>query len=123
MAVAATKQYGRTDQVAPSNPPGSDIIQSLYRQFNITTAFSSSNTLDIGYLPKGAVCIGGYFAAVDLDTGTETLDIDIGIAANGVDSADPDFFANSGVLSGDAIATDLPLTNAANLRLFTGRSR
>jgi hypothetical protein len=92
----------------------------MYCQLDITTAFAGTNTADLGYLPKGAVPIGGYFSAVDLDTGTETLDIDIGIADNGVDGADPDFFANSGVLSGDAIATDLPLTNAANLRLFTG---
>lgn len=70
-------------------------------------------------LPKGAVPLGGYFAATDIDTGTETLDIDLGYAANGVDAADPDYFSNSGVLSGDAIATDLPLTNAANLRLIT----
>lgn len=54
-------------------------------------------------LPRGAVVVGGYLSGTDIDTGTETFDMDLGIAANGVDAADPDYFVNSGVLSGDAI--------------------
>jgi hypothetical protein len=75
---------------------------------------------DIGYLPDGAVPLGGYYASTDIDTGTETLDIDCGITDNGVDGADPDFFMNGGLESGDAISADLPLTNCANYRPFLG---
>lgn len=53
-------------------------------------------------LPAGAVVLGGYFAASDIDSGTETLDIDLGWAANGAEAADPDGLANMGVLTGDA---------------------
>ena len=56
-----------------------------------------------------------------MHTGTEALDLDLGIAANGVDSADPDYFMNGGLFSGDLpIATDFILTNAANYRPITG---
>lgn len=119
MAVAFTRNYPAAIGAAASGGLAGN-LKTMYCQLNITTAFANGNTADLGYLPDGAVPVGGYFAAVDIDTGTEALDIDIGITANGVDSADPDFFSNSGVLTGDAIATDLPLTNAANLRVFTG---
>ena len=56
-------------------------------------------------LPKGAVVVGGWIRSDDLDTNaTETLDLDIGWAANGVDAADPDGFGNLGVLGTDTVA-------------------
>jgi hypothetical protein len=119
MAVAFTRT--RADLLAPIPSPGeAGDTKTLYAIIDITTTAVATNTIDIGYLPKGAIPVGGYFAAVDLDTGTETLDMDLGITANGVDSADPDFFMNGGTFDGDAIATMLPLTNSSNLRIFTG---
>jgi len=58
-------------------------------------------------LPAGAVVVGGYFAATDIDTGTETLDIDLGWAANGVEVADPDGLGNFGLISGDSPGVDI----------------
>ena len=53
-------------------------------------------------MPAGATVIGGWLSATDMDTdATETLDIDIGYAANGDVVADPDAFGNFGVLTGD----------------------
>jgi hypothetical protein len=98
---------------------GARVLHCLYVKQAVAANPSAADIIELGWLPKGAVPVGGYLSTTDMDTGVETLDIDIGIAANGVDSADPDFFTNSGLLSGDAIATDLPLTNAANLRPFT----
>lgn len=120
MAVASANVWGRTDQIAPAWMGGAPVVQTLYRVINITTIAVATNTIDIGYLPAGAVPIGGYFSAVDLDTGTETLDMDLGITDNGTDGADPDFFMNGGLFSGDAIATDFILTNASNYRPITG---
>lgn len=75
-------------------------------------------------IPARSLVIGGWMWAGDLDTGTETVDIDIGWAANGggsatytdtasgveytnaAASASATGLVNSGVLTGDAI-TDL----------------
>lgn len=61
-------------------------------------------------IPKGAIVIDGAIRADDLDTGTETLDMDVGWASNGVDAADPDGFGNLGVLTGDAVTGVKPET-------------
>ena len=56
-------------------------------------------------IPKGAVVVGGYIYSDDLDTNaTETLDLDIGWAANGVEAADPDGFGNLGAMTTDTVA-------------------
>jgi hypothetical protein len=58
-------------------------------------------------VPAGATIVAGYIYADDLDTGTETLDMDLGYAANGgsgtYDTADPDGLGNFGVWTGDAV--------------------
>lgn len=56
-------------------------------------------------VPAGAVVTGGWILSDDLDTNaTETLDIDVGWADNGVDVADPDGFGNLGVMGTDTVA-------------------
>lgn len=60
-------------------------------------------------IPAGATIVGGMLFGDDLDTNaTETLDMDIGWAANGgsgtYDSADPDGLGNLGVWEGDTVA-------------------
>ncbi len=122
MAVAFTRSYGGLNDPASTISTGT-AVQTLYKIIDITTIAVATNTCDIGYLPKGAVCIGGYFSAADLDTGTEALDMDLGITANGVDSADPDFFMNGGTFTGDApddVDTFGAFTNFANWRPFAG---
>jgi hypothetical protein len=118
MTVAYTRT--RADLSAPVPGPVEGLVkQCLYAVVNVTTIAVGNDTIDIGDLPKGAIPVGGYFACVDMDTGTEALDMDLGITDNGVDGADADFFMNGGTFTGDAI-TDLPLTNSANYRPFTG---
>ncbi len=127
MTIAAT----RTRDPALTNPvpgpaAGPGLVHCLYEVVDITTIAVATNTVDIGYLPRGAIPIGGYFSAIDLDTGTEALDMDLGIAANsafgGTDVADPDFFMNGGVFNGDAITDLIPASTAnyANLRMICG---
>ena len=57
-------------------------------------------------LPAGAVVVGGHLMGDDLDTGTETLDMDIGWKATADEVTDTDGFGNLGVLTGDAV-TDI----------------
>lgn len=70
--------------------------------FTITTALAPNDVIEMLRVPAGATVLGGYLRATDIDTGTETLDIDIGWAANGVDAADEDGFGNLGVWTGDS---------------------
>lgn len=99
---------------------GARVLHTLYVKHAIATAPAAADIIELGWLPKGAVPVGGYVAYTDMDTGVETLDIDIGIAANGVDVADPDYFHNSGLISGDSPGVDLNLTNSSSIRHFTG---
>lgn len=67
-------------------------------------------------LPAGATIVGGFFRGDDLDVNaTETLNMDLGWAANGgtgtYDGADPDGLGDLDVLTGDAFATG----NVANV--------
>ena len=86
------------------------VLQVAYGIYNVASAPSAADILNICKLPAGATVIGGYVQAADLDTNaTETLDIDCGWASNGTDAADPDGFGNFGVLSGDAVAEFRPV--------------
>lgn len=56
-------------------------------------------------LPAGAVVVGGMFYSSDLDTNaTETLDLDVGWTANGVEAANLVGFGNFGVQGTDTVA-------------------
>lgn len=52
-------------------------------------------------VPANAVVVMGWLYGDDLDTGAETLNMDVGWAANGTEAADPDGLGNLGVLTGD----------------------
>lgn len=78
-------------------------VITAYGMVNIEANPADGDIYQMVRVPKGATVVGGYLQAVDLDTGTEALDMDIGWAANGTDAADPDGFGNLGVLTGDAI--------------------
>lgn len=62
-------------------------------------------------VPKGAIVFAGWVTGDDLDTGTETLDIDFGWEDNGTDAADTDGFGNMGVLTGDTVTEVIPVAS------------
>lgn len=73
--------------------------------YEIAANVEDGDIFEMCKLPAHAVVVGGMIYADDLDTNaTETLDMDIGWAANGTDAADPDGFGNLGVWAGDALA-------------------
>jgi hypothetical protein len=88
------------------SPTGRGLVATAFGSFTLTEVPEVGDIYQLCKLPAGAIPIGGYLSGTDIDTGTETFDMDLGIAANGVEAADPDYFINSGVLTGDAI-TDL----------------
>lgn len=86
---------------------GSGAVQVARGSYTLAEVPEVGDKYQLCKLPAGAVVIGGYFAATDIDTGTETLDIDLGNAANGVEIADPDAFGNFGLISGDSPGADI----------------
>lgn len=72
--------------------------------YEIAAALSANDVIEFCKLPAGAVVVGGFLMADDIDTGTEAFELDIGT------SADTDRFLNSGVLTGDAVTGIKPET-------------
>jgi hypothetical protein len=91
---------------------GGGQVCAAYGSYTFAVNPTAADIVELCRLPAGAVVLGGWFRGEDIDTGTETLDIDIGWPANGgtgtSDSADPDGFGNFGLLSGDAVTDVKP---------------
>lgn len=85
-------------------------VKFAYGTYDVAANVEDGDIFEMCRIPAGATILGGWFRGDDLDTNaTETLDMDIGWAANGgsgtYDAADPDGLGNLGVLTGDAFAT------------------
>jgi hypothetical protein len=82
-------------------PPGNLCV--AYGTYDFASAPSAADVLKICKLPAGAIVLGGFLRAEDLDSNaTETIEMDVGTPA------DPDAFLNSGALNGDAVTNVLP---------------
>lgn len=91
-------------------PVGSRIKCTAYGTIAVTANPVANDIYQMCWVPAGAVVIDALVRAQDFDTNaTETLDMDLGWAANGgsgtYDAADPDGLGNYGVWIGDAFAT------------------
>lgn len=90
------------------DPGNSGVVCAAYGSYDIAAAVEDGDIFEMCRVPAGARLLGGWFYGDDLDTGTETLDMDLGWAANGgsgtYDAADPDGLGNLGVLTGDVFA-------------------
>ena len=71
--------------------------QWLWGEYEIAAALSSADTITFFEAPAGFTCLMGWLIGDDLDTGIETLEIDVD------DASDADRFLNSGVITGDAV--------------------
>ena len=82
---------------------GAGNLSVAYGTYELAANVEDGDIFEMCRVPAGAVVVGGWIYADDLDTGTEALDMDIGWAANGTEAADPDGFGNLGVWTGDAV--------------------
>jgi hypothetical protein len=98
-----------TTAPVPGLPVPNGVLGVAWGIYNFASAASAADIVNICKVPAGATVIGGFLQGADIDTGTDTLDLDVGWAANGTDSADPDGFGNFGVLSGDAVSEFRPV--------------
>lgn len=84
-------------------------VRAAFGSYDLSANPSAADIIQLCRLPAGAVVLGGWLRMEDIDSNaTETLDIDVGWAANGAEAADPDGFGNFGVSQGDAVTGYLP---------------
>lgn len=69
----------------------------LWGTYDGAELLSATDTITFFEAPAGTTVVGGWLIVGDVDTGIETLEIDIG------DASDPDRFLDSGVITGDAV--------------------
>lgn len=88
---------------------GAGLLSAAYGTYAVAANPSAADVIEMCWVPAGAVIVGGWIYAGDIDTNaSETLDYDLGWAANGgsgtYDAADSDGLGNLGVMNGDAFA-------------------
>lgn len=98
MAAYNSDQWNNGIAEVGSGPMGD--LKVCYGSIEIATALSAADTVNFFTAPAGFTPLFGYLVGDDIDTGTETLEIDIGI------SGDTTKYLNSGVITGDTIANE-----------------
>jgi hypothetical protein len=103
MATFTSAQAASTYPV--TKPSTAGVMCVAYGTIEVAANPVAADIYQMVRLPKGAIVHGGMVYSDDLDTNaTETLDMDVGWAANGVDAADPDGLGNLGVMLTDTVA-------------------
>lgn len=91
---------------------GGGVLNQAWGHYTFAVNPTAADTIDLFRLPAGALVTGGWFRGVDLDTGTEALDIDIGWTANGGTgvgaTAQSAGLGNFGVSNGAAVTNFKP---------------
>ena len=101
----ATFTATRAASTFPITAVGGGVLNVAYGTIEVSANPAAADIYQMCRLPAGAVVVGGRFLSDDLDTNaTETLDLDVGWAANGSDAADSDGFGNYGVMGTDTVA-------------------
>lgn len=95
----------------PVYKPGAGQVGVAVGVYELAANPSQNDVIRFCKLPKGAIAFAGWLTGDDIDTGTETLDIDIGWEANGTDAVDTDGFGNMGVLTGDTVTEVIPVAS------------
>jgi hypothetical protein len=101
----ATFTATRAASTFPVTFNGGGVLNVAYGTIEVSANPVASDVYQMCRIPAGAVVVGGRFLSDDLDTNaTETLDLDVGWAANGAEAADPDGLGNFGVMGTDTVA-------------------
>ena len=101
MAAHNSLQYGVTIPRVGAGPAGD--LKVLFGSIDIATAHSAADTINLFTAPAGFTPLFGFLQGADIDTGTETLELDIGI------TGDTTKYLNSGVISGDVVTDIKPV--------------
>jgi len=106
-------------------PHGSGLLCAAYGTYEIAANVEAGDIFEMCRVPAGARVLGGYVYGDDLDThASETLDMDLGWAANGGsgtwDGVDTDGLGNFDVWVGDAFAVPNIGASAGNVLPISG---
>lgn len=101
---AETLTADRAKRTFPAHAGAFGNLNVAWGRYEIAANVEDGDIFEMVRLPPNATVVMGWLFADDLDTGTEALDMDIGWAGNGVDTADPDGFGNLGVMGTDTVA-------------------
>lgn len=95
MATYYSTQWNSGKAEVGSGPANS--LKVLYGTYEIGTALSAADVVKMFVAPAGFTPLFGFLQGDDLDTGTEAIEIDVGI------TGDSTKYLNSGVITGDVI--------------------
>jgi hypothetical protein len=96
MATYSTPQY--LSGIMPGT--GAGTLKCIYGSIEIATALTIGQNIAMCTAPAGFTPLFGWLVGDDIDTGTEALEIDIGI------SGDTTKYLDSGVITGDTLANE-----------------
>jgi len=103
MTTFTSAQAASTYPIAKPSTAG--VLMVAYGTIEVTANPVANDVYQMCRLPKGAIIHGGMIYSDDLDTNaTETLDLDVGWAANGVDALNATGLGNLGVMGTDTVA-------------------
>lgn len=92
-------------------PSGAGLLGCAFGTFTIAANPTAADIGSMCKLPRNATVVDGVIYGDDLDTGVETLDFDVGWAANDTEVADPDGFGNFGIVAGDPVTGINPVAS------------
>lgn len=113
--------------IVPVDPGmGAYAVFGITGHIDISAAPAASDIYELCWLPAGFTVVGGLLTFGDADThGTETLEFNLGWAANGgsgtYDSADADGLGDFGVSNGDSFANPSICSVAGNIIPLAGK--
>lgn len=84
--------------------------KKAYGTYTVSASLPAATIIRMCRVPKGAIVTGGQFSGSVIEATVQTLDIDVGWEANGVDAVSSAGFGNFGTLNGTAIAGIKPET-------------
>jgi hypothetical protein len=111
--------------VVPVDPALGRIIFGIPGFIDIAANPVAADIYQLAWVPAGFTVTGGFMYLDDIDTNaSETIDIDMGWAANGgsgtYDTLDADGLGNFGVMNGDAFAAPSISSSVGNVVPFSG---
>jgi hypothetical protein len=92
-----------------NKPPGGGVVACAQGVYELAANPTAADVIRFCKVPAGAIVTGGWLRGDDIDTGTETFDMDVGWEANGTEVADTDGFGNMGVLNGATVTNVIPV--------------